>query len=382
MTRPVVLRTHADIHAAFGNEPFTTAEAEHRGISRQRLTSAWRAGLVQRVNRGRYCLGDDPWAAARDRIEGLSRLGIPAVVGGATAAQLWGIAEFSTSAPQAALQPVTPLTLLVPRGSSLRRGTRGGVHVKEATWDDAHVTYRAGLPVTTPLRTGLDVAISLRARRRVRGRAHPGMTAMARHRFPAMAALSGGMRAEIALRRWPCWRPPGSGMTASDRNPQPTSHDITEAARESQARRALTGELREMIAAVGPFGCRVIRDVVDDVEPLLETALEALAWVTMITVPEVPRPLPQAWVRGASGKSRRVDFLIDKVVVVEVDGAIKYGDQTVWQEKQRQSDLEAAGLWVVRCTWDELWRHPERVMERIRLALLRAATPTRGLVIP
>ena len=61
-----------------------------------------------------------------------------------------------------------------------------------------------------------------------------------------------------------------------------------------------------------------------------------------------------------------------KVAEIVGIGAVKYADQTPWQEKQRQSDLEAAGYWVVRCTWEELIHRPHEVIKRIALALLRA----------
>jgi very-short-patch-repair endonuclease len=111
-------------------------------------------------------------------------------------------------------------------------------------------------------------------------------------------------------------------------------------------------------------------DVLPYVEPLVETALEAIAWA-VITDACVPRPRPQEWVHGASGRRYRVDFLIGDRVILEADGAVKYADQSPWQEKQRQSDLEAAGYWVVRCTWEELIHRPHEVLARIARALIR-----------
>lgn len=127
-----------------------------------------------------------------------------------------------------------------------------------------------------------------------------------------------------------------------------------------------------MVESVNGHGMRWVRRVLGDVEPLLESWLECVAWAVLTTAP-LPRPQPQAWVRGASGRWLRSDFLIGDKVLLEVDGAGKYAEQSPWQEKQRQADLEAAGYWVVRCTWAELLHHPERVIARIQLALERSA---------
>jgi very-short-patch-repair endonuclease len=114
-----------------------------------------------------------------------------------------------------------------------------------------------------------------------------------------------------------------------------------------------------------------VRRVAADVEPLLETALEGIAWA-VLTASDLPRAEPQRVIAGRSGKRYRVDFLIAGRVILEADGAVKYGAITPWQEKQRQSDLEAAGYWVVRCTWEELINRPHEVLARIEVALARS----------
>ena len=92
----------------------------------------------------------------------------------------------------------------------------------------------------------------------------------------------------------------------------------------------------------------------------------------MLTASDLPRAEPQRVIAGRSGKGYRVDFLIAGRVILEADGAVKYGDVTPWEEKQRQSDLEAAGYWVVRCTWEELIHRPYEVLKRIEVALARS----------
>jgi hypothetical protein len=141
---------------------------------------------------------------------------------------------------------------------------------------------------------------------------------------------------------------------------------------DSVLRRRLLAELDEVLVRVNSRGMAWVRQVMADVEPLLESVLEGIAW-SVLTVSDLPRPHPQAWVAGRSGKRYRVDFLFDQRVILEADGAVKYADRTPWEEKQRQSDLEAAGFWVVRCSWEEIIHRPHEVIARICLALGRSA---------
>ncbi len=204
-----------------------------------------------------------------------------------------------------------------------------------------------GLPVTGPLRTGLDIA-----KRHGRSRAS------------ALVPLCSGARTEIALR---------SGLIGPDAPlSHPVAHDVTNMARSSGLRSRVMRDLIDMVDRVSAHGMRWTWPVLPDVEPLVETALEGLAWAHL-THSALPRPRPQEWIRGASGRRHRVDFIVGDRVILECDGAVKYADQTPWQEKQRQSDLEAAGYWVVRCTWEELIHRPQVVIERIIRALDRAA---------
>ena len=150
------------------------------------------------------------------------------------------------------------------------------------------------------------------------------------------------------------------------------SHEVTERfLHDRQLRQQLDTALREMIGRVNARGMTWVRRVIADVEPLLETALEGLVWAE-ITGAGLAPVRPQEWVIGRSGRRYRADFLIGDTVILEADGSGKYADQTPWQEKQRQSDLEAAGYWVVRCTWEEILHRPHEVIARIRLALARS----------
>jgi very-short-patch-repair endonuclease len=81
-----------------------------------------------------------------------------------------------------------------------------------------------------------------------------------------------------------------------------------------------------------------------------------------------------------------VDFLVDKRVVIEFDGRVKYGrpsdtpdpfgrkqspEQVLWQEKAREDHLRELGYEVLRVTWADL-QNPIALAARIRAAIERA----------
>ena len=280
----------------------------------------------------------DRLALARHHIERLAAQGVPAAVGSVVGAQTWGIGIFGTAGP---IQQ-TSATLLIPRGTGIREGERHGIRIRVADLSDTDVVEHDGVPMTRPLRTGLDVAREL-------GRCHAS----------ALVPLSSALRAEIA------WDTPTSKPLTDS-----AVTDLLVAHPEIAA--GLRDELDEMVSRVNGHGMKWVRRVLGDVEPLLETVLEGLAWTALIDS-DLPRPQPQRWVTGVSGRRYRADFLLGDRVILECDGAVKYADQTPWQEKRRQSDLEAAGYWVVRCTWEELLFRPHEVLHRLRIALLRAS---------
>jgi very-short-patch-repair endonuclease len=66
----------------------------------------------------------------------------------------------------------------------------------------------------------------------------------------------------------------------------------------------------------------------------------------------------------------RVDFLVADRLIIEFDGAAKYGDtaDAVLAEKWREDRLRACGYRVIRLSWADL-DQPEVVAARIRSAL-------------
>jgi very-short-patch-repair endonuclease len=73
-----------------------------------------------------------------------------------------------------------------------------------------------------------------------------------------------------------------------------------------------------------------------------------------------------------SGRSYRADFAWpEKSVVLEADGLIKYSRaEDMWAEKRRQSDLQAAGFEVWRCTWADVATAQTSFVLRLRERLI------------
>lgn len=96
-----------------------------------------------------------------------------------------------------------------------------------------------------------------------------------------------------------------------------------------------------------------------------------------------PLPKLQAEVLDENGVSvARTDFMTDEGLIGEFDGKVKYSEHVkdkdsaanvVLREKRRESLLEDLGFVVVRWDWDLLTNHPDRLAERWRHGIERAA---------
>ncbi|MET9269952.1 type IV toxin-antitoxin system AbiEi family antitoxin domain-containing protein [Kribbella sp. NPDC003557] len=92
----------------------------------------------------------------------------------------------------------------------------------------------------------------------------------------------------------------------------------------------------------------------------------------------LPAPELQVEIRGnRGGLIGRVDFLLSGHLIVEFDGAMKYGGSAdaVLAEKWREDRLREAGYGVVRVGWADLDR-PQLTADRLRRGLLRQANGT------
>lgn len=123
---------------------FSTGQAEELGVDRRYLTHHVRSDNLERVSRGVYRLRNYPSHPFEDVMATVLWIGNGAAASHDTALAIYGLAD--------AMPPVIHIT--VPRRF---RGRRPGVLVHHAPLPPSDVTVRDGIPVTTPLRTIVDI---------------------------------------------------------------------------------------------------------------------------------------------------------------------------------------------------------------------------------
>lgn len=330
-TRAATTLTQNVLLHAFGERPFTSAEAVDAGVSRRRLAGAVAAGKVNRVGRTLYTAGTPQ---ARSRLlrlqQDFSRKGVPAPVAGRSAADIWSVPVLGRHGRLATADP----TLWVPPGSS-RPGLRGGVRYGIADVPESHlVTLSDGLVVTGPLRTAVDVVRLARLPRHL-----------------ALASLNAGLRAHVAL---------GFGCDLAD------AGRITELAQQPDVRSTARAQLMALVGECPSWGIQSVRRCFEWLDPRIETALESVSWGRFIEA-GVPLPIPQVWLRGASRRLYRVDFWWETLGVIgECDGLVKYSNvEAIREEKERQWDLEAPGRRMMRWGWSHAIKESDPLLGRL-----------------
>ena len=136
-------------------------------------------------------------------------------------------------------------------------------------------------------------------------------------------------------------------------------------------------ELDDAVArlAGGLRGTAMLRRAIDLLDPAAESPGESR---TRIALTALGLPVEsQVEIRDGRGwLVGRVDLLVAGRVVVEFDGAVKYGGHdgadALVAEKRREDRLRELGYGVVRVTWSDL-ADPAQLRARIRRALARAA---------
>jgi very-short-patch-repair endonuclease len=105
----------------------------------------------------------------------------------------------------------------------------------------------------------------------------------------------------------------------------------------------------------------------------LDSLLEAKVWL-LLEPSGVPRPVRQHPV-VASGRTYHIDFAWpDRHVALECDGwASHSGLRSFVEDRGRLSDLTVARWRVLLVTWEHVTREPERVVRLLRAALELAA---------
>lgn len=374
MPRSEVTDTVCQLTMRFGGTTFTTAQAEAAGIAAHRVKSAVRTGDVLRLRRGHYRIavsseaidcaqrsqqptspipGLTPLEESRVR-DAITELPIaPVALGLMSAGGAWGI-------PTWGIPPAPSPVLLVPRDSGVRSGERNGLRfvVREVRVDRI-VTGPGGIPMTDPLLTGVHLA----------GTAGLSLAAQ-------LVVLHGAMRRhqELDEAAWMAHAHESQGAHAQTvASTRLGSHELARLMADHDVRQNLIERSMRVATEASLRGTQRVIRALEVADPRVETALESLSWAACLEA-GMTMPTPQALVRGASGRLWRVDFVFGGRVIGECDGAVKYQSaDALWQEKKRQMDLENAGYIVVRWTWEEIAFRPKVVLERIALALERAA---------
>lgn len=161
--------------------PFTLADAEAAGWTREGVRTLVRQGDIREIVHGAYVSTDVPDTFGL-RAAGLSRLVPPrAVICRRSAAWLYGVDVMALGAHV----DVPPVEFLVPAGTAAVR--RAGAIGYSAVLADHEVTEIDGLRVTTPQRTTLDLARWLPLLDGV-----PAVDAMLHHQLVSLEALHAG----------------------------------------------------------------------------------------------------------------------------------------------------------------------------------------------
>jgi very-short-patch-repair endonuclease len=294
--------------AASSGGAFTRQQAVDAGYTPDAIRHRLRAGLWVALRRGVYVHRSlyDGCAGDRER-HALNVAAAVLTVGGACA-----VGSHQSAALLHGLdlpQPPALASLTTPPGTPGRDRARG-VHLHRAALPAAHVCRAAGVPVTTVPRTVVDLARTL---------------------------------------------PFGDAVVVADGalHLQATSPD----------------ELRQALAACRRWpGSPQAAAVVRFADAAAESPLESMARV-MFAGQGLPPPLAQAPI-GDGRPFARVDFLWPgQATIVETDGLAKYDQPDALRlEKLRQERLEQLGYKVVRLTWEQVTREPERSAARIRQA--------------
>lgn len=116
----------------------------------------------------------------------------------------------------------------------------------------------------------------------------------------------------------------------------------------------------------GCTGARAVRAAVSSADARHESPGETLTAMALRAI-DVPFE-PQIWLDTDIGRVR-VDFAIEELgVIVEFDGAAKYGDRDdLVAEKRREDAIRALGYVVVRIVWKDLFT-PGAIERKIRAA--------------
>ena len=279
----------------------TRAQLLGAGVSRHVIDRQSKSGALHRRHRGVYVVGHLALAPHANEAAALLACGQRSLISHRSAAYLWGLSEH---------QPAVVDVTLVGRRCRPKDGVR--LH-NVSTLDPADIRNRAGLPVTSPARTLVDLAADATYAELDRGVSEARIKGLLRNDELQTALERAGRRHGTAMMRAFLRSEDGRGFTRS------------EAERRTRA--------------------------------LLRQA-------------RLPVPRVNARVAGYE-----IDFLWEpERVIVEVDGYAYHGNRRAF-ERDRRKDLAltSAGYLVIRISWRQLDEEPFVVVAHVARALERAA---------
>lgn len=286
---------------------FSTAQARELGVDRKRLRRLVSGKHLARLHPGVYAATGAPETWRRDLFAAWLAAGPGAAVSHRAAAQIWGLLRDTPD--------LVELAVPEPRHPKVA----GAVIHRSVDLQPAHVESDEGLPVTSPMRTIVDLG--------------------------------------LVLRHW----------------------DVEDALDRGLTKRLFTVTaiewMRAEVAERGRNGCGIIGTILDD------RALGA-APADSLLEPRLARLLKQAGLPAAvyhylvrDGRGRvlaEVDFAYpDLRLAIEVDGFEAHGTpRQMSRDFVRQNGLVPLGWHVLRFTWEQVVRQPEMVAATIRAALV------------
>jgi very-short-patch-repair endonuclease len=268
------------------------------GISESGISRRVAAGLWIRVLPGVYAIAGAPPSSRLPAVAAVLWAGDGAIVSHGSAGLLWGIEGARAKRVE----------LWVP---SARKRTHADVVVHRGTrLDRADRTALGAIPITTPVRTLIDLA----------GRLVGAMESVFRQHLGTPDRLAARLAALRASGR------PGAGR------------------------------LEELLEARG------------DGRPL-ESTLEGKVWL-LLARSGLPRPKRQHWVTTPAGRYR-LDFAWpERKLGLECDGWEHHGGRVAFgKDRERLSEMVSMGWRVLLVTWDVGTRQPRRVVRWVELAL-------------
>jgi predicted transcriptional regulator of viral defense system len=274
------------------------------GANRDHVAARLRSGRWQPVDHRTYLLAGAPLDWHTKQLAAIKAAGPGAACSHLAAARLWGLAGYATAGVE----------LSIPRG---RRYRRPGVRSHESTdLERCRIVEVAGIPVTDPDRTMLDLARYVGIQRLTR-------------------TIETARRAELVT-----W-----------------SSLIAMLARHARRGRHGTRRTRAVILQ------EAHRDEVTDTD-------SELLVLSLLRDAGLPEPVSHFEVYDGDRFVAELDLAYPQwKIAIECDGAVHLLPEVRERDLQRQNDLVLQGWIVLRFSWERSRARPERIVDEVRAAI-------------